>query len=155
MQGLEGNFDSPAGTGLSDRQKECLRLVGQGMSSKEIAQRVGLSPQTVDTYLKAAMARLNVANRREAARRFLESEASQLSASPSLAVELPLPDGQVGATAAGRYWAGLLLPPPLGGRPNELTAGARTFAALRIAAIGTVVVIAIALLIAAALRTFA
>lgn len=50
------------------------------------------------------MARLNVVNRREAAGRLMETEASQLSRSPSPAVELPEEARQIGATAAGRDW---------------------------------------------------
>lgn len=68
---------------LTDGQKACLRLVAQGMSSKEIARELQLTPLTVDTYVKAAIARLGVANRREAARRLHEQEISQKSGSPS------------------------------------------------------------------------
>lgn len=61
---------------LTEGQKTCLRLVGRGMSSKEIAQETGLAPQTVDTYVKAAMAKLGASNRRDAARLLGAAEAS-------------------------------------------------------------------------------
>lgn len=60
---------------LSPRELECLRLVGQGLQSKEIAARLeGISPGTVDGYIKSAIGKLGVANRRDAARIVLEVE---------------------------------------------------------------------------------
>lgn len=47
----------------------CLRLVGQGMTSKEIAIQTGLSPRTVDQYVNRAATSLGASNRREAARK--------------------------------------------------------------------------------------
>lgn len=139
---------------LSERQKDCLRLVARGLSSKEIALQVGLTPQTVDTYLKAAIARLGVSNRREAARLLQDWEASQELGSPPPAVVEVAPVVQPGTATAVGGWRAWMPLPPLGGRPNDLTLPARTFAVLRIAVISAVVVIAIALLIAAAFRTF-
>lgn len=138
---------------LSDRQKDCLRLVGRGMSSKEIAIETGLSPNSVDTYLKAAMSSLGVANRRDAARLLGSHEASQHLGSPTPAVAAVLARPQSGATIVGGG-AGMLSLPLLGGRPNHLSAAAKTFAVLRIAAVSAVVVVAIALLIVALFRTF-
>lgn len=40
---------SPVET-LSDRELETFRLIGQGMTTKEIAASMGLSPKTVETY---------------------------------------------------------------------------------------------------------
>lgn len=53
---------------LSPRERDCLRLVGQARSSKEIAIELGLSPFTVDEYVRSAVAKLGARNRREAAR---------------------------------------------------------------------------------------
>ncbi len=53
---------------LTARERDCLRLVARGMSSKEIALALGLSPLTVDGYLKEAARTLGVSSRREAAR---------------------------------------------------------------------------------------
>jgi DNA-binding CsgD family transcriptional regulator len=60
---------------LTDKQRECLRLVYAHMSSKEIAPRLGVEPGTVDQYLKAAMRTLGVSERRAAARMLAEHEA--------------------------------------------------------------------------------
>lgn len=138
---------------LSERQKACLRLVARGMSSKEIAIETGLTPQTVDTYIKAAISRLGVSNRREAARLVGVREASQQLGPPSPAVAEEPDEPQAVATATGGWRASMALP-PVGGRLNDLTPAARTFVVLRIAAVSSVVVIAIVLFIAAALRTF-
>ena len=141
------------GQPLSEKQKICLRLVGRGMSSKEIAQETGLSPQTVDTYVKAAMARLGASNRREAARLLALADLSQKSGSPTLAVAGSdrIAQQQV---VADRRWDGSTFLPPIGGLPNDLSPAARTYAVLRVAAVAAATLIAIALLLAGALRAF-
>lgn len=45
---------------LSDREKEILRLIKKGLSSKEIAARLYLSVYTVDTHRKNICAKLNL-----------------------------------------------------------------------------------------------
>jgi DNA-binding CsgD family transcriptional regulator len=60
---------------LTDKQRECLRLVYAHLSSKEIAPRLGVEPGTVDQYIKAAMRTLGVIDRRAAARMLAEREA--------------------------------------------------------------------------------
>lgn len=52
---------------LTDRQLECLRLIGEGMSSKEIGRTLGISPSTVDNHIHTAVAKLHVRNRWQAA----------------------------------------------------------------------------------------
>lgn len=53
---------------LTPRERDCLRLVGRALSSKEIAIELGLSPFTVDEYIRSAVAKIGARNRREAAR---------------------------------------------------------------------------------------
>jgi DNA-binding CsgD family transcriptional regulator len=53
---------------LNEGQKDCLRLVMQHFSSKEIARKLSLSPHTVDKRLKLATAILGVSSRVDAAR---------------------------------------------------------------------------------------
>jgi len=60
---------------LTDKQRECLRLVYAHLSSKEIAPRLRVEPGTVDQYVKAAMRTLGVSDRRAAARMLAEHEA--------------------------------------------------------------------------------
>lgn len=53
---------------LSDRERQALRLAGQGMSASEIAAHLHLSHGTVRNYLSEAIGKLGVGNRIEAYR---------------------------------------------------------------------------------------
>ena len=53
---------------LTDRQRQVLRLAGDGRSSSEIAAALRLSEGTVRNYLSEAISRLGARNRVEAAR---------------------------------------------------------------------------------------
>ena len=53
---------------LSPGQVDCLQLVDQHHSSKEIAVRLGISPHTVDQRIRGALEKLGVDRRGEAAR---------------------------------------------------------------------------------------
>lgn len=45
---------------LSNRERQTLALVAQGLTSKEIANQLGLSTRTVETYRQATMSKLNL-----------------------------------------------------------------------------------------------
>lgn len=64
---------------LTDGQKDCLRLVDQLLTSKEIARRLQISPFTVDQRLDAARRKLGASTRKEAARIFANQDFKQLS----------------------------------------------------------------------------
>ena len=51
---------------LSDRERQVLRLAGEGMTAGDIAQRLNLSHGTVRNYLSEAISKLGVSNRIEA-----------------------------------------------------------------------------------------
>ena len=53
---------------LSDRERQTLRLAGEGLSASEIAQKLNLSHGTVRNYLSEAIGKLGVGNRIEAYR---------------------------------------------------------------------------------------
>jgi len=53
---------------LNDRERQVLRLAGEGMSSGDIAKQLFLSEGTVRNYLSEAIGKLGAANRIEAAR---------------------------------------------------------------------------------------
>lgn len=53
---------------LTDRERQVLRLAGEGLSNSEIAEQLFLSGGTVRNYLSEAMAKLGVSNRIAAAR---------------------------------------------------------------------------------------
>ncbi|WP_207801784.1 helix-turn-helix domain-containing protein [Phenylobacterium hankyongense] len=60
--------EDPVGL-LTPRERECLRLVDQHLSSKQIARQLGMSKTSVDTYCDRARRKLGVGDRYEAARR--------------------------------------------------------------------------------------
>lgn len=124
---------------LTERQRACLRLVGQGYTSKEIGRDLGISYTTVDTHVRAALEILRVDSRAEAARLLLAADREvppppqPLSSwSPAL---VPIPAmTPIGAAVegTGQSWLKLLVP-PLGGQRNTLTAEAKAYAILRVA----------------------
>ncbi len=59
---------------LTTRQKDCLRLVAKGYTSKEIGRQLGISYSTVDNHLLAAAQLLEVPGRAEAARKLAVHE---------------------------------------------------------------------------------
>ncbi len=54
---------------LSERQKTCLALAGEGLSSARIGERLGLSSRTVDEHLLLACRALGVRTRVQAVAR--------------------------------------------------------------------------------------
>lgn len=53
---------------LNDRERQALRLAGEGLSANEIAEKLNLSHGTVRNYLSEAIGKLGVGNRIEAYR---------------------------------------------------------------------------------------
>ncbi len=53
---------------LTERERQVLRLAGEGMASSDIAEQLKLSEGTVRNYLSEAISKLGAANRVEAAR---------------------------------------------------------------------------------------
>lgn len=53
---------------LTDRERQVLRLAGEGMASGDIAGQLNLSEGTVRNYLSEAISKMGAANRVEAAR---------------------------------------------------------------------------------------
>jgi DNA-binding NarL/FixJ family response regulator len=58
--------------GLTARQLEVVRLLDEGLTNAELAQRLYLSPKTVDHHVSAILTKLEVTNRRDAARKARE-----------------------------------------------------------------------------------
>jgi DNA-binding NarL/FixJ family response regulator len=54
-------------TELSDREREVLQLLGSGQSNAELARRLFVSEATVKTYVSRLLAKLDLANRTQAA----------------------------------------------------------------------------------------
>lgn len=75
VSGSAHGYRSPHGIEMEDRiarltagQLDCLRLVDQHLSSKEIAAELGISPHTVDQRIRQALHILGVERRSQAAR---------------------------------------------------------------------------------------
>ena len=65
----------PAGDArLTLREREILRLIDDGLSNKEIAQRLSLQTKTVKNHVSNILAKLGVANRAAAAAALRGSE---------------------------------------------------------------------------------
>jgi DNA-binding NarL/FixJ family response regulator len=52
--------------GITEREREVLQLLADGRSNKEIARRLGLSPNTVKTHVARLFEKLQVARRTQA-----------------------------------------------------------------------------------------
>lgn len=57
--------DDAAYDGLTPREREVLRLTAEGYTGQEIAERLVLSPKTIDTYRQRVMEKLNLHHRSE------------------------------------------------------------------------------------------
>lgn len=66
LRGAE-TTETPTPPGLSDGQREILRLIAEGFSNREIASRVYLSENTVKSHVQEIFRKLDVRNRVEAA----------------------------------------------------------------------------------------
>jgi DNA-binding NarL/FixJ family response regulator len=53
---------------LSEREEQVLRQISRGLTHGQIATRLGISPHTVDTYVKRIRAKLGVGNKAELTR---------------------------------------------------------------------------------------
>lgn len=56
---------------LSPRQKEVMDMVAEGLSNKQIAQQLGISPRTVENYRAWVMERMGASNVAELVRKVL------------------------------------------------------------------------------------
>jgi len=74
MAAPNDNLDETVGR-LTQRERECLRLVAQLMTSKQIALQLGISKHTVDERIERARRRIGARGRSEAARMLASYEA--------------------------------------------------------------------------------
>jgi len=64
----------PVREALTDREEEILGLIARGYRSKEVAEELGISVQTVETHLRNIYDKLHVRSRAGAVARFLTRE---------------------------------------------------------------------------------
>ena len=58
---------------MSPREQEILALLAEGITNKEIAVRLGISPETVRTHLGHIYEKLHVQGRTEAVTKYLKT----------------------------------------------------------------------------------
>lgn len=58
---------SPCTAPLTERESEVLKLVARGLSNQEIADKLHVSEGTVTTHIRNILAKLQLANRTQAA----------------------------------------------------------------------------------------
>lgn len=151
---------------LTVRQNQCLRLVAQGYTSKEIARELALSPSTVDNHILAAVQLLAVSTRGEAARVLVRARETvpdfagqdlprqqQTLGIPSQSATMAMSDGDP-QRDLGRTIRHLFSLPPIGGRTNELGWEQRSLHIVQIAVITLLAVVALSLIIAGAMDAF-
>jgi DNA-binding NarL/FixJ family response regulator len=83
--GARGPQLAPAFPELTDREREVLELIAQGMSNQEITRRLVVSPKTVRNHISNIFAKLHVADRAQAIVRAREAGLGQASPGPGAA----------------------------------------------------------------------
>ena len=68
----KSQMPSPATENLSEREQQVLDLLSQGLIYKEIADKIGVSYETVHTYVRRIYEKLQVRTRTEAVAKFLQ-----------------------------------------------------------------------------------
>jgi DNA-binding NarL/FixJ family response regulator len=68
---------------LSEREEQVLRLIAHGLTHQQIATRLGISPHTVDTYVKRIRSKLGVGNKAELTRAALIGQLTSPTANPA------------------------------------------------------------------------
>jgi DNA-binding CsgD family transcriptional regulator len=143
---------------LTDRQRDCLSLVAQGFTSKEIGRQLGLSPSTIDNHILAAMQVLDAPSRAAAARKLSSSLDRQKM--PSQSATLANSHNQrtmhpeAVADVRGNWAKNVFALPPLGGQKNDLGWAERTIRIFQVAVLSLGALLSLALVIAGAFALF-
>ena len=58
---------------ITTREQDILRLLSQGLTSQQIAQKLSLSPETIKWYRKRLLAKFNAENTAHMVRQALQS----------------------------------------------------------------------------------
>ena len=66
--GTEESLETSPIDNLSDRELEVFELIGQGLTTRQIANKLHLSPKTVETYRENIKSKLNLSNATELTR---------------------------------------------------------------------------------------
>lgn len=157
---MKQNFPLPPeaaalATRLSGRQRECLILVRNGLTSKEIGRLLSLAPSTVDNHLNAATERLGCSSRAiaaqilEMAEQFGDHTLSESETKSNKNSSVYSGDTTAHPTPQRSYFL-----PPFGGPPNEETAARRITHIGLIAIAATMAFAAITITVAGVIELF-
>ena len=72
-QGASDFLQKPVDEQLTQREREVIRMVAQGMSNKQVAENLGISEKTVQVHRGSAYRKLDLHNAAEIARLLLRS----------------------------------------------------------------------------------
>lgn len=136
---------------LTERQKDCLKLVADGYTAKEIGRMLGISYSTVNNHLQAAIQLLEVGGRKEAARLYAQATRNPPrqrvpSEPPQLAAADTSFDHEPATWDKGWVRIGSFLP-PLGGRENALSPSSSFLAIFRLAFLAALAFIACVMIV--------
>ena len=67
LEVVEANLKPSVLDALTDREREVLELLAEGLTNQQIGERLFISPNTVKRHLKAVFEKLGVSNRAAAA----------------------------------------------------------------------------------------
>lgn len=137
---------------LSGRQRECLTLVGDGYTSKEIARKLSISPSTVDNHINSAIHLTGAANRAEAARMLKQIAHRQALPRQPQTLLKPEKTGTDEAVDRPAVWTQFLKLPPFRGTADNMSGRLRTFHIVQLAIVSSIAVLAIALIMAGAMH---
>ena len=147
---------------MTEGQKDCLQLVNEHRTSKEIARILHISPFTVDQRLDAAKAKLGARTRKEAARMFAEGEGQSIyqqtiyqNGSFSDRQDAPSrvePSNRVVQTF--KAFSQSMSVPPIGGEQHNLSKNEIIRQSIGIAFMGSVAVIIITIFLIGVMRLF-
>jgi DNA-binding NarL/FixJ family response regulator len=92
LAGEEGGMRPASIESLSDRELEVFHLVGAGLATREVAEKLYLSVKTIETHLEHIKTKLGLANGRELVRYAVKWAAGEADppAMPSPAPEVPV-----------------------------------------------------------------
>jgi DNA-binding CsgD family transcriptional regulator len=143
---------------LTDRQRDCLMLVAQGYTSKEIGRLLELSPSTVDNHILAAVQTLDAPSRAAAGRILATHADGQKLPSQSESLVEHSFSATVPSDAPTWSWSRLgrqaLTLPPIGGQRNELDWTEKTIRIIHIATVSLAMVVTLALVVAGVIKAF-
>ena len=93
---------------LSARERDCLRLILENHTSKEVGRRLGISHTSVDTHVRRARAKLGLRDRYDAARLLAQWEAAPAAGAQGGLAPAPDPGAPAAAAPQRGPWS---LPP--------------------------------------------